>query len=75
MLLICTGWRAGRPWTLLDLSEFEAYFVLPLISDEGLLDDEEAEIRFTLIICYTSLFKLTNSLLELIQNILGESNL
>ena len=75
MLLICTGWSAGRPWTLLDLSEFEAYFVLPLISDKGLLDDEEAEIWFALIIYYTSLFKLTDSLLELIQNILGESNL
>ena len=60
---------------LLDLSEFEADFVLSLISDKGLLDDEEAEIRFTLIICYTSIFKLIDSLLELIQNILGESNL
>ena len=75
MLLIYTGWSAGRPWTLLDLSEFEADFVLSLISDKGLLDDKEAEIRFTLIICYTSIFKLINSLLELIQNILGESNL
>ena len=60
---------------LLDLSEFEADFVLSLISDKGLLDDKEAEIRFTLIICYTSIFKLIDSLLELIQNILGESNL